>query len=207
MSSLTLEALLHEGRRAVRLHAISHEVHYVHSRYGTVRDRAGRRVWFSVRLGSTALHGLDNTPPSLCRVRHKHSSAIRNYGVRLTTTAARYTARGAVSLEHLAQDADGDLLYTFTRIWSDSTRGIQLSPLERLEKLLALVPPPRVHQVRYASCLAAHSKLQGRITPTPRQQGIETPGSSLSSHGGWARLLKRVFSIDMERCPRGHQGA
>ena len=110
-------------------------------------------------------------------------------------------------MERLAPDEDGDLLYTFTRIWSDGTRGIQLSPLERLEKLSALVPPPRLHQVRYAGCLAAHSKLRGAITPTPRQQGIETPGSSVSSHWGWARLLKRVVSIDMERCPRCHQGA
>jgi hypothetical protein len=41
-----------------------------------------------------------------------------------------------------------------------------------LEKLAALVPPPRVHQVRYAGCLATHSKWRGTITPPPRQQGI-----------------------------------
>jgi hypothetical protein len=29
--------------------------------------------------------------------------------------------------------------------------GIKLSPLELLEKLSALLPPPRVHQVRYAA--------------------------------------------------------
>ena len=86
----------------------------------------------------------------------------------------RYTARGAISLERLAQDEGGDLLYTFTQVWSDGTRGIKLSPLELLEKLAALVPPPRVHQVRYAGGLAAHRNLRGAITPTPRQQGIET---------------------------------
>ncbi len=42
----------------------------------------------------------------------------------------RYTARGAVSLERLDVNADGDLLYTFTRPWSDGTTGIKLSPLE-----------------------------------------------------------------------------
>ena len=36
----------------------------------------------------------------------------------------RYTARGAVSLERLEHDANGDLLYTFTRPWSDGTTGI-----------------------------------------------------------------------------------
>ncbi len=40
----------------------------------------------------------------------------------------RYTARGAVSLERLTQDANGDLVYTFTHPWSDGTTGIRLSP-------------------------------------------------------------------------------
>ena len=118
----------------------------------------------------------------------------------------RYTARGAISLERLAQDEGGDLIYTFTRAWSDGTQGIKLSPLELLEKLAALVPPPRVHQVRYAGCLAAHSKLRSAIIPTPRQQGIEPPASPVASRWGWARLLKRVFSIDLERCPRCQSG-
>jgi putative transposase len=42
----------------------------------------------------------------------------------------RYTARGAVSLERLTQDANGDLVYTFTHPWSDGTTGIRLSPME-----------------------------------------------------------------------------
>src|SRR5712691_6010546 len=52
----------------------------------------------------------------------------------------RYTARGAVSLERLSEDTNGDLVYTFTRPWSDGTTGIRLAPLELLEKLAALVP-------------------------------------------------------------------
>ena len=38
----------------------------------------------------------------------------------------RYTARGAGSLERLAQDANGDLVSTFTHPWSDGTTGIRL---------------------------------------------------------------------------------
>jgi hypothetical protein len=41
----------------------------------------------------------------------------------------RYTARGAVALERLAEDAHGDLVYTCTKPWSDGTTGITLSPL------------------------------------------------------------------------------
>jgi Putative transposase len=120
----------------------------------------------------------------------------------------RYTARGAVSLERLQQDAHGDLVYTFTHPWSDGTTGIKLSPLELLEKLAALVPLPRVHLVRYGGCLAPHSSLRRAITPTPRQQGIDEPEASTElPRWSWARLLKRVFALDMARCPWCPQGA
>src|SRR5207253_5650793 len=105
----------------------------------------------------------------------------------------RYTARGAVSLERLEQDAPGDLVYTFTHPWSDGTTGIRLSPVELLEKLAALVPLPRVHLVRYGGCLAPHIHLRGAIIPTPRQQGVEDEGATdtASPHCCWARVLKR----------------
>ena len=93
----------------------------------------------------------------------------------------RYTARGAVALERLEEDAHGDLVYTFTKPWSDGTTGITLSPLELLERLAALVPLPRVHLVRYGGCLAPH--------------------------WSWARLLKRMFALDMAICPSCHRGA
>jgi hypothetical protein len=47
-----------------------------------------------------------------------------------------------VALERLTQDISGELLYRFTRACSDGTTGIKLSPLELIEKLAALVPPP-----------------------------------------------------------------
>ncbi len=120
----------------------------------------------------------------------------------------RYPARGAVSLERLAQDANGGLVYTFTHPWSDGTRGIRLSPLELLAKLAALVPLPRVHLVRYGGCLAPHSHLRGAIIPTPHQQGVDEPEASTESpRWSWARLLKRVFALAMARCPCCQRGA
>jgi len=120
----------------------------------------------------------------------------------------RYTARGAVSLERLSEDTNGDLVYTFTRPWSDGATGIKLSPVELLEKLAALVPLPRGHLVRYGGCLAPHSKLRRTVIPTPRQQGVEKPEACLEApHWSWARLLKRVFALDMAICPFCHRGA
>jgi hypothetical protein len=172
-------------------------------------DRAGQKVR---RIGSG--FGDEGESPTLTSTR---CASVHGFSLHANThipahrrdqleRLIRYTARGAVSLERLGQDASGDLIYTFTRPWSDGTTGIKLSPLERLEKLAALVPPPRVHQVRYGGCLAPHSKLRGAITPTRRQQGVEPAASPVSSRWGWARLLKRVFAIDLERCPTCHQG-
>jgi hypothetical protein len=49
--------------------------------------------------------------------------------------------------------------------------------------------------------------LRSAIIPTPRQQGVEEPkGGSTAPNWTWARLLKRVFAIDMERCPVCQQG-
>ncbi len=76
-----------------------------------------------------------------------------------------------------------------------------------LEKLAALVPLPRMHLVRYGGCLAPPSQLRCLITPTPRQQGMDAPAAgSASPRWGWARLLKRVFAVDLARCPACGRG-
>ena len=113
-----------------------------------------------------------------------------------------------MSLARLTQDTNGALVYPFTHPWSDGTTGIRLSPLELLEKLAALVPLPRVHLVRYAGCLAPHSTLREAIRPTPRQQGLDGeeahPGTP---YWPWARLLGRVFGLEMRTCPFCRRGS
>jgi len=60
---------------------------------------------------------------------------------------------------------------------------------------------PRDHRFEDAGAKRA------AIIPTPRQQGLEAPDDrSPSLHWTWAQLLKRVFAIDMERCPVCQQG-
>jgi len=79
--------------------------------------------------------------------------------------------------------------------------------MEWLEKLAALVPPPRVHLVRYGGCLAPHSQLRATIIPTSRQQGVEGSEARLGvPRWAWAKLLQRVFALDLETCSRCQQG-
>jgi len=123
-------------------------------------ERAGQRVR---RIGSG--FGDEGERPALTGTR---CASVNGFSLHANTHVPahrrdqlerllRYTACGAVSLERLEQGVDGDLLYSFTRPWSDGTTGIKLSPLELLEKLAALVPLPRMHLVRYGGCLAPHS--------------------------------------------------
>jgi hypothetical protein len=172
--------------------------------------RAGQQVR---RIGSG--FGYEGERPTLTG---PHCASVHGFSLHANTAIPahrrdqlerliRYTARGAVSLERLQTDANGDLVYTFTHPWSDGTTGIRLSPLELLEKLAALVPLPHVHLVRYGGCLAPHSHLRGAILPTPRQQGLDASEvGPASPRWSWARLLQRVFDVDMATCPFCHQG-
>jgi hypothetical protein len=61
--------------------------------------------------------------------------------------------------------------------------------------------------VRYGGCLAPHSHLRGSVIPTSRQQGVEDEETDTGSpRWRWARLLKRVFALEMARCPWCPQG-
>jgi len=173
-------------------------------------ERAGQQVR---RIGSG--FGAEGETPKLMG---PHCASVHGFSLHANTAIPahrrdqleqliRSTARGAVSLERLQEDANGDLLYTFTHPWSDGTTGITLSPLELLEKLAALVPLPHVHLVRYSGCLAPHSALREAIIPTPRQQGVDGEETQRGTpYWPWARLLKRVFALEMGTCPLCQRG-
>ncbi len=56
----------------------------------------------------------------------------------------RYVARPPVSTQRLSKLADGRLLYRLKRRWRNGTIHVVFEPIELLEKLAALVPPPFV---------------------------------------------------------------
>jgi hypothetical protein len=174
-------------------------------------ERAGQKVR---RIGSG--FGYEGERPELMGLR---CASVNGFSLHANTQVPahrrdqlerwiRYTGRGAVSLERLEEDANGDLVYTFTKPWSNGTTGITLSPLELLEKLAAIAPLPRVHLVRYAGCLAPHSKLRDAIIPTPRQQGVDGEEAKTGTpYWHWARLLGRVFHLDIATCPLCRRGS
>ena len=61
----------------------------------------------------------------------------------------RYVARPPVATERLSRQPDGQLAIRLKKRWRDGTTCVLFSPQELMEKLAALVPPPRFHLVRY----------------------------------------------------------
>jgi Putative transposase len=55
----------------------------------------------------------------------------------------RYLMRPPLALARLTASTGGPLLYQFRRAWSDGSTALLVDPLELLERLAALVPPPR----------------------------------------------------------------
>ena len=120
----------------------------------------------------------------------------------------RYIARPAVSEERLSTNDQGDVIYRFKKPWDDGTTALKLTPMELMERLVALVPRPRVHLTRYHGVLGPHYKHRKQIVPKPpelklvqddqtiKPQQLELKKKNLN----WARLLARVFNIDVETC-------
>src|SRR5437660_8258261 len=78
---------------------------------------------------------------------------------------ARYCARPPIAMERLEPLADGRLLYRFKRPWRDGTTHVVFEPLELLEKLVAIIPAPKAHLVRYAGILGPAAKWRALIVP------------------------------------------
>jgi hypothetical protein len=78
---------------------------------------------------------------------------------------ARYVARSPVSTQRLSRLDDGRLLYRLKHRWRDGTTHVVFEPQELLEKLAALVPPPRFHLVRYHGILGPCAGERDRVVP------------------------------------------
>ena len=70
-----------------------------------------------------------------------------------------------LAAERLEQLEDGRVRIGFKRAWADGTAGIELSPVGLVEKLAALIPPPRANLVTYSGVLAGHAALRSEVIP------------------------------------------
>ena len=118
----------------------------------------------------------------------------------------RYITRQAIANERLKPNRAGQIVLQLKSPYKDGTTHIVMEPLEFMERLAALVPRPRLHLIRFHGVLAPNAKLRSKIVPAPAERATEPPTDHAQVQGetprmSWARLLKRVFDIDVKHCP------
>jgi hypothetical protein len=125
----------------------------------------------------------------------------------------RYVTRPSLSDERVQLNAAGQVELKLKTPWRDGTTHLVMSPLEFMQRLAALVPRPRLHLIRFHGVLAPNAKLRALVVPQGSAQPQEAseavvataceaePIQFRSGRISWARLLKRVFDIDMHTCP------
>jgi hypothetical protein len=120
----------------------------------------------------------------------------------------RYCARPPFALERLEQFGNDELVYRFPKPQPDGHTELRLTPLELIERLAALIPPPRLHRHRYHGVLAPNSPQRPQVTALARQPAPPMPKAANASPASarspartlWAVLLARIFEILPLRC-------
>ena len=125
----------------------------------------------------------------------------------------RYITRPALSDERVQLNGAGQVELKLKTPWRDGTTHLVMSPLEFMQRLAALVPRPRLHLIRYHGVLAPNARLRPLVVP--QKPEVQERAAEVAVAGGcdvqtvqsrphrvsWARLPKRVFDINVERCP------
>ena len=90
--------------------------------------------------------------------------------------------RAVALAERLSLLPDGRRLYRLKHRWRDGATHAIYEPLELMERLVALVPPPKFNITRYSGVLAPRATLQTHVAPWGEDQ------DALSHHGCPARV-------------------
>jgi hypothetical protein len=126
-----------------------------------------------------------------------------------------YCARPPFALHRLRELDPDPLLYASTNQGPGGSGPQRLTPLEVLDRLATLVPPPRIHRHRYFGVLAPNSPLRTAITalapgattapPAPIAEPAAKPAHRRAVRYAWAMLLARIYEVFPLRC--AHCGA
>ncbi len=129
--------------------------------------------------------------------------------------------------QRVQTNAAGQVVLKLKTPWRDGTTHLVMSPLEFMQRLAALVPRPRLHLIRFGVRITSLREVSG---PPLREHGVLAPNAKLHAllvpqapeapaqkakpaecearcayhrpvRLSWAKLLKRLFEIDIEHCP------
>ena len=172
-----------------------------------VGPRAGGRVRTTQVLG-----GKEVALPPLCAAvdgYNLHAGvAVRAAERDVLERVCRYLLRPPLATGRLTRREDGTVELTTRRAFYDGTVSLLFSPMELVEKLCSIVPPPRANTVSYAGVFGPNHRWRKEVVPppptTPRDRrplsrGGTTPAKD-PARATWAELLKRVFGKDGWAC-------
>jgi DNA-directed RNA polymerase subunit RPC12/RpoP len=121
----------------------------------------------------------------------------------------RYCARPPFALDRLRELDPERLLYESTKQGRGGNGPQILTPLQLLDRLAALVRPPRVHRHRYFGVLAPNAPLRAAVTalapaaapaPPPNPPAAELAPRRAARYA-WALLSARIYEVFPLVCP------
>jgi hypothetical protein len=142
--------------------------------------------------------------------------------------ACRYNTRAPLAQDRLELREDGRYQLTLKSVWKDGTRALLFEPHDLIARLVAAIPPPRFHMLRYFGVLSSHSSLRSEVVPHREAregefkagpdradqlelrfhkegEGVGKAVAEFAERAGrrrWAWLLRRVFREDVEICKK-----
>jgi hypothetical protein len=118
----------------------------------------------------------------------------------------QYMARPALSDDRIEIVAKDRVRIKLKTPWRDGCTHIEMSGLEFMEKLVALIPLSRFHLVRYFGILASAAKNRSKVIPSTENTTPPKTGKGLARgrkrYIPWAELLKKIFAIDVMKCSK-----
>jgi len=131
----------------------------------------------------------------------------------------RYCARPAFALERLREIDAEHLVYESVKPGPGGSVSLVLTPMELLDRLAALIPPPRRHRHRYVGVLAPNAPLRAVVTALAQPEAearLASPGvQSVAGNDDmdepphrkaarlvWAMLIARIYEVFPLLCPR-----
>ena len=121
----------------------------------------------------------------------------------------RYITRPPLSSLRLSLTEQGKVVHELRAPFKDGTTHFVFDPLVFIERLAALVPPPRMHQLTYHGVLSSAASRRSEIVPGSQPPTApESAGPSSSpprpprpcNRYSWPELTARVFAVDVLRC-------
>ena len=131
----------------------------------------------------------------------------------------QYLCRPPLGQGRLHRLRDGRIAVALQRRWADGTTHLVFTPMELLQRLVPLVPRPRINLLLYHGVLAPNAPWRREVVaraepetdtlePWQSSPPAEEEPEDVQHHRGrpkyraWADLMRRAFETDVLACPR-----